>query len=342
MHRRILFGVAAWLLGAATATAGSLLAVSLLGQGITGGTGPLLSQVAVNRALASESAERTATPTASSGTAGTAGGIGPQDPCGRIRLRLAVVRRVAVGHAAVCTAPSSDRAGHARPPRRPGRRAGGRHGAHVAWRRRGGQLPGGRRLPGLLVTRAGLRRRRRPPRAGADREGDLRSGRRVRRFRGDHAGVVLSRDSVGHHAQPGAGTSEAPAFLPPSAALDARPAVALAAPVSSASVGHAPTARRACAASLRGTCPSSRRQDRVAPWVEADHLGQQLGAHAVADAGDRVDVQPHASSCGTSSSGTGSSGARRTPWHAPAASCRRASAAPVRSALRISWVTPSG
>ncbi len=43
MHRRILFGVAAWLLGAATATAGSLLAVSLLGQGITGGTGPLLT-----------------------------------------------------------------------------------------------------------------------------------------------------------------------------------------------------------------------------------------------------------------------------------------------------------
>jgi len=71
MHRRILFGIAAWLLGAATATAGSLLAVSLLGQGITGGTGPLLSQVAVNRALASESAERTATPTGS-GTAGTA------------------------------------------------------------------------------------------------------------------------------------------------------------------------------------------------------------------------------------------------------------------------------
>lgn len=73
MHRRILFGVAAWLLGAATATAGSLLAVSLLGQGITGGTGPLLSQVAVDRALASEAAERTAAPTSGdSGTAGTA------------------------------------------------------------------------------------------------------------------------------------------------------------------------------------------------------------------------------------------------------------------------------
>lgn len=71
MHGRILFGVVAWLLGAATATAGSLLAVSLLGQGITGATGPLLSQVAVDRALATEAAEP-ATGAANSGTAGAA------------------------------------------------------------------------------------------------------------------------------------------------------------------------------------------------------------------------------------------------------------------------------
>jgi serine/threonine-protein kinase len=57
VHTRILFGVAAWVLGAGTATAGSLLAVSLLGQGITGGSGQLLTQDAVNRALASEAAE---------------------------------------------------------------------------------------------------------------------------------------------------------------------------------------------------------------------------------------------------------------------------------------------
>lgn len=57
MQRRILFGVVAWLLGAATATAGSLLASSLLGQGITGNAAQLLTQDAVNRALASESAE---------------------------------------------------------------------------------------------------------------------------------------------------------------------------------------------------------------------------------------------------------------------------------------------
>jgi hypothetical protein len=57
VHRRILFGVAAWLLGAATATAGSLLAISLLGQGITGNSGQLLTQDAVTRALASEAAD---------------------------------------------------------------------------------------------------------------------------------------------------------------------------------------------------------------------------------------------------------------------------------------------
>jgi len=57
MHGRILFGVTAWLLGAATATAGSLLAISLLGQGITGNSGQLLTQDAVNNALASEATE---------------------------------------------------------------------------------------------------------------------------------------------------------------------------------------------------------------------------------------------------------------------------------------------
>ena len=64
MHRRILFGVTAWLLGAATATAGSLLAISLLGQGITGNPGQLLTQDAVTRALASEAADASPPPVA--------------------------------------------------------------------------------------------------------------------------------------------------------------------------------------------------------------------------------------------------------------------------------------
>ena len=62
VHRRILFGVAAWLLGAATATAGSLLAISLLGQGITGDPGQPLTQDAVTRALASAAADASSPP----------------------------------------------------------------------------------------------------------------------------------------------------------------------------------------------------------------------------------------------------------------------------------------
>jgi len=53
VHVRILAGVGAWLLGACTATAGSLLAVALLGQGIADSPGPMTA-AAVNRALARE------------------------------------------------------------------------------------------------------------------------------------------------------------------------------------------------------------------------------------------------------------------------------------------------
>ena len=54
---RILAGVGAWLLGAGAATAGSLLAVSLLGRGITDSPGQQLTAAAVNRALAREAQE---------------------------------------------------------------------------------------------------------------------------------------------------------------------------------------------------------------------------------------------------------------------------------------------
>jgi len=56
---RILAGVGAWLLGATAATAGSLLAVSLLGQGIAASPGQQLTTSAVNRALAHEAGEAT-------------------------------------------------------------------------------------------------------------------------------------------------------------------------------------------------------------------------------------------------------------------------------------------
>ena len=59
MHSRILFGVAAWLAGATAATCGSLLAVSVLGQGMNP-AGEQVSVETVNRALAKEAAERSA------------------------------------------------------------------------------------------------------------------------------------------------------------------------------------------------------------------------------------------------------------------------------------------
>ena len=52
VQMRILAGVGAWLLGAGTATAGSLLAVSLLGQGIADSPGQQLTTAAVKSALA--------------------------------------------------------------------------------------------------------------------------------------------------------------------------------------------------------------------------------------------------------------------------------------------------
>lgn len=56
VHARILI-VGAWLLGTATATGGSLWAISHLGQGILGPSSQQLTVAAVNRALASETSE---------------------------------------------------------------------------------------------------------------------------------------------------------------------------------------------------------------------------------------------------------------------------------------------
>ena len=54
---RVLVGVGAWLIGVGAATGGSLLAVSLLGQGIAASTTQQLTATAVTRALASEASE---------------------------------------------------------------------------------------------------------------------------------------------------------------------------------------------------------------------------------------------------------------------------------------------
>jgi hypothetical protein len=64
VRARILVVVAAWLLGAATATGGCLLAVSLLGDGfgVTGGSNRQLTAAAVQKALADTKQEPSATP----------------------------------------------------------------------------------------------------------------------------------------------------------------------------------------------------------------------------------------------------------------------------------------
>jgi len=54
---RVLAGVGAWLVGVGAATAGSLLAVSLLGQGIASNTSQQLTAAAVTNALAAEATE---------------------------------------------------------------------------------------------------------------------------------------------------------------------------------------------------------------------------------------------------------------------------------------------
>ena len=62
VHARFLVGVGAWLLGASAATGGSLLAVSVLGQGLAPAPSQQLTVAAVNRALASEVVEPTQSP----------------------------------------------------------------------------------------------------------------------------------------------------------------------------------------------------------------------------------------------------------------------------------------
>jgi hypothetical protein len=67
---RVLAGVGAWLLGVGAATAGSLLAVSLLGQGIAASTSQQLTSAAVNNALAAEASEAQRADSATTGSPG--------------------------------------------------------------------------------------------------------------------------------------------------------------------------------------------------------------------------------------------------------------------------------
>lgn len=60
MRTRILIAVCAWSLGAAAATGGAYLAVSILGEGFTSAPSQQLTVAMVKRALASEAAETSA------------------------------------------------------------------------------------------------------------------------------------------------------------------------------------------------------------------------------------------------------------------------------------------
>jgi serine/threonine-protein kinase len=69
---RVVAGVGAWLLGVGAATAGSLLAVSLLGQGIATNTSQQLTTAAVQNALAAEASDTYGATPATSGLPGPA------------------------------------------------------------------------------------------------------------------------------------------------------------------------------------------------------------------------------------------------------------------------------
>lgn len=83
VHTRILIA-GAWLLGATTATVGSLWAVSELGQGIIGQSTQQLTSAAVNRALANEAAEPSGSPEPSPGPARAAASLAPDPSPSRI------------------------------------------------------------------------------------------------------------------------------------------------------------------------------------------------------------------------------------------------------------------
>jgi hypothetical protein len=71
---RVLVGVGAWFVGVGAATGGSLLAVSLLGQGIAASTTQQLTEAAVTRALGTEATEAQPGVLTASGPAATPSG----------------------------------------------------------------------------------------------------------------------------------------------------------------------------------------------------------------------------------------------------------------------------
>lgn len=99
MHTGVFLGVGAWLIGAVTATGGSVLAVNALGQVMTPAASQQLSVSAVNQALARESAE------VSEGL--HPGSLGGQAAAARSRLRRVQGQRPPARRAAPASPPTA-------------------------------------------------------------------------------------------------------------------------------------------------------------------------------------------------------------------------------------------
>jgi hypothetical protein len=147
---RVLAGVGAWLLGVGAATASSLLAVSLLGQGIATGTSQQLTAVAVNRALAAEASDSPGVVPATTSAPSPAPSATPS-----YQAQVSRTTRPQTGAGAAGPGHQVAPGGLAQPAAH-GRRRAGLDRAHLAGRDRGGRLRSGRRVPGVVEPGAGL------------------------------------------------------------------------------------------------------------------------------------------------------------------------------------------
>jgi len=80
VHSRVFLTIGAWLLGAAAATCGSLIAVSLIGQSIGGPATQQLTSSGVSRALSADDHSTDASPAASPAQAGRPVATAPPSP----------------------------------------------------------------------------------------------------------------------------------------------------------------------------------------------------------------------------------------------------------------------
>jgi hypothetical protein len=103
---RIMIGMGAWLLGAGAATGGSLLAVSLIGQGMSGFASQPMTAAAVAAAARTDSDERASTSTSTTATASATSPV--RRPSGTVIISAATPRASNRPSAAPGQSPSPD------------------------------------------------------------------------------------------------------------------------------------------------------------------------------------------------------------------------------------------